>query len=108
MEKGVIKLAGTIQKFIDRSLLNQPPLAHISLLGADHLYDELRVPNIHQWGMGKHLEVTIRLRIEENRLARRKPWTYFERVIQLPFRKQARSEGQERDERGHESKPQGR
>jgi hypothetical protein len=61
MAKGVIKLAGTVQKLIDRSLLNQPPLAQISLVGADHLYDELRIPNIHEWETGKDIEVTIRL-----------------------------------------------
>jgi hypothetical protein len=61
MAKGVIKLAGTVQKLIDRSLLNQPALAEISLLGADHLHDELRVPNIHEWAIGKDIEVTIQL-----------------------------------------------
>lgn len=60
MAKGVIKLAGTVQKLIDRSRLNQPELAQISLVGADHLYDELRIPNVHEWEIGKDIVVTIR------------------------------------------------
>lgn len=60
MAKGVIQLAGTVHKLIDRSLLNQLPLAQIWLVGADALYDEVRIPNIHEWAIGKDVEVTIR------------------------------------------------
>jgi hypothetical protein len=34
----------------------------ISFVGADLLYDELRVPNIHKWEVGKGIEVTLRPR----------------------------------------------
>jgi hypothetical protein len=61
MKQDVITLAGTIKKLIDRSAFKQPQQAQISLVGADYLYDELRVPNIHQWEIGKNIEVTIRL-----------------------------------------------
>ncbi|MGA8233776.1 MAG: hypothetical protein WB795_20035 [Candidatus Acidiferrales bacterium] len=59
---GIITLAGTVKKLIDRSLLHEPQQAQISLVGADFLYDELRVPNIHKWEVGKGIEVTLRPR----------------------------------------------
>jgi len=61
MNPNTITLAGTVNKLIDRSALNQPQQAQISLSGADYLYDELRVPNIHQWEIGKNIEITIRV-----------------------------------------------
>jgi hypothetical protein len=61
MKQATITLFGTIQKLIDRSALQQPQQAHISLAGADYLYDELRIPNTHSWDEGKAVEVTIRL-----------------------------------------------
>jgi hypothetical protein len=62
MTQTIITLAGTVQKLIDRSLLNEPQQAQISLVGADALYDEIRVPNVHKWEVGKGIEVTIRPR----------------------------------------------
>jgi len=62
MTPGVITLAGTVKKPIDRSAVNEPPQAQIFLAGADHLYDELRIPNVHAWEVGKSIEVTIRPR----------------------------------------------
>ena len=62
MAQDTIMLTGSVKKLIDRSLLNQPQQAQISLVGADFLYDELRVPNIHKWEIGRDVEVTIRLR----------------------------------------------
>jgi hypothetical protein len=61
MKQGTITLAGTVQKLIDRSALQQPQQAQISLAGADYLYNELRIPNTHGWDEGKAVEVTIRL-----------------------------------------------
>jgi len=61
MKNTTITLEGTIQKLIDRSALQEPQQAHISLIGADYLYDELRIPNTHGWKEGKAVEVTIRL-----------------------------------------------
>ncbi len=58
--QGTITLAGVVQKLIDRSILNEPQQAQISLSGADHLYDEVRVANVHKWEVGKSVEVTIR------------------------------------------------
>jgi hypothetical protein len=61
MEQVTITLSGTIQRLIDRSALQQPQQAQISLAGADYLYDELRIANTHGWEEGKAVEVTIRL-----------------------------------------------
>ena len=60
MTPDFITLAGTVRKLIDRSLTDEPQQAQIWLVGADHLYDELRVPNVHDWEVGKGIEVTIR------------------------------------------------
>jgi hypothetical protein len=62
MTPELITLMGTVRKVIDRSRTAQQQQAQISLAGADHLYDELRVPNIYGWEVGKDIEVTIRLR----------------------------------------------
>ncbi len=62
MTKDVIKLAGTVNKLIDRTILREPQQVQISLVGADVFYDELRVPNVHNWEVGKDIEVTIRPR----------------------------------------------
>ncbi|HXM92839.1 MAG TPA: hypothetical protein VOA64_01090 [Candidatus Dormibacteraeota bacterium] len=62
MKPHIITLAGTVRKVIDRSVLNEPEQAQISFTGADYLYDELRVPNIHKWEVGKGIQVTIRPR----------------------------------------------
>ncbi len=61
MTQHTITLAGTIQKLIDRSMLKQPPLVQLRFHGADHLYDELRIPNTLGWEAGKTVEVSIRL-----------------------------------------------
>lgn len=55
-----ITLEGTVKKLIDRPLLAEVQQAQIYLVGADHLYDEVRVPNIYKWEVGKRIEVTIR------------------------------------------------
>jgi hypothetical protein len=60
MKQDRIKLTGVVQKLIDRTLLNQPQQAQISLSGADYLYDELRVANEYQWEIGKSVEITIK------------------------------------------------
>jgi hypothetical protein len=60
MTPGVITLSGTVKKLIDRSILDEPQQVQIALIGADHLYDELRIPNFHKWEVGKGIEVTIR------------------------------------------------
>lgn len=60
MTLGVITLAGTVAKLIDRRMTNEPQQAQISLAGADFLYDELRVPNSCNWKVGDGIEVTIR------------------------------------------------
>ena len=61
MTQHTITLAGTIQKLIDRSTLKQPPLVQLRFHGAEHLYDELRIPNTLGWEQGKSVEVTLRL-----------------------------------------------
>jgi hypothetical protein len=61
MAQPTITLSGTIQKLIDRSMVEQPQQVQIGLLGADHLYDELRIPNSLGWNEGGQVEVTIRL-----------------------------------------------
>jgi hypothetical protein len=60
MTKDTITLAGTIRKIVDRSMVNQPQRVQIFLEGADALYNELRIPNVHNWNVGKGIEVTIR------------------------------------------------
>jgi hypothetical protein len=60
MTHGVIKLAGTVAKLIDRKLTREPEQAQISLAGAGFMYDELRVPNSCNWKVGDGIEVTIR------------------------------------------------
>jgi len=62
MTPDFITLAGTVTKLIDRSLTEEQQQAQIFLEGADHLYDELRIPNTHGWELGKDIEVTIRPR----------------------------------------------
>jgi hypothetical protein len=61
MSEANIKLAGTVQRLIDRVVANEPQQAQIRLAGADFLYDELRIPNIHKWEVGTGVEVTIHL-----------------------------------------------
>jgi hypothetical protein len=61
MAQSTITLTGSVKKLIDRSLSHEPEQAQISLVGAAFLYDELRVPNIHKWEIGRNVEVTIRL-----------------------------------------------
>ena len=60
MALGVITLAGTVAKLIDRRMTNESQQAQISLAGADFLYDALRVPNSCNWKVGDGIEVTIR------------------------------------------------
>ncbi len=61
MSEANIKLAGTVQKLIDRVATQEPQQAQIHLSGGDYLYDELRILNIHKWEVGTGIEVTIRL-----------------------------------------------
>jgi hypothetical protein len=61
MTQPTITLTGTIKKLVDRSMTKQPQQVQIGLHGADHLYDELRIPNTLGWEEGKAVEVTIRL-----------------------------------------------
>jgi hypothetical protein len=60
MMNTTITLAGTVKKIVDRSKVQQPQQAQISLQGADFLYDEIRVTNVHNWEVGKGIEVTLR------------------------------------------------
>jgi len=62
MKQDRITLTGIVQKLIDRTLVNQPQQAQISFSGADYLYDELRVANVHQWEVGESVEITIQAR----------------------------------------------
>jgi hypothetical protein len=62
MTEGIIKLTGVVNKLVDRFTVNEPQQAQIFLTGADHLYDEVRVPNVHEWEVGAGVEVTIRQR----------------------------------------------
>jgi hypothetical protein len=68
MKQQAITLVGTVQKLIDRSMSMQPQQVQIRihLHEADHLYDELRIPNILGWEEGKPVEVTIRLLAAES------------------------------------------
>ncbi|HXA75531.1 MAG TPA: hypothetical protein VNV41_00210 [Candidatus Acidoferrales bacterium] len=61
MTQPTITLAGTVQRLIDRSMLKQAQQVQIYLQGADHLYDELRIPNTLGWEEGRAVEVTFRL-----------------------------------------------
>jgi hypothetical protein len=61
MTPATIILDGTIRKLINRSQTKQPQLVQIGLRGADHLYDELRIPNSLGWEEGSRVEVAIRL-----------------------------------------------
>jgi|HubBroStandDraft_6_1064221.scaffolds.fasta_scaffold1024759_2 hypothetical protein len=60
MTLGVITLAGTVAKLIDRRITREPQQAQIRLSGADYMYDELRIPNSCNWKVGDGIEVTIR------------------------------------------------
>ena len=60
MIQGAIMLKGVVKKLTDRSRVNEPQPAKIFLTGADHLYDEVRVPNVYEWEVGAGVEVTIR------------------------------------------------
>jgi hypothetical protein len=62
MTQGIIILAGAVKRLIDRPVAAEQQQAQISLVGADFLYDELRVPNVHKWEIGQGVEVTIRPR----------------------------------------------
>ena len=55
-----ITLTGTVCKLIDRSLTRGIQQAQISLVGADALYDEIRIPNTRNREVGKGIEVIIR------------------------------------------------
>lgn len=65
MTQAEITLKGVVRKLIDRSIVSEPQQAQIFLTGADHLYDEVRIPNVHQWEVGVAVEVTIRSRTED-------------------------------------------
>ena len=60
MTRLAITLAGTVNKLIDRPLTHGVQQAQISLVGADDLYDEIRIPNTQNWEVGNGIEVTIR------------------------------------------------
>jgi hypothetical protein len=60
MTNDSITLAGTVEKLIDRSLIEQPQQAQISFQGAEFLYDEIRILNTHRWEVGERIELTIR------------------------------------------------
>jgi len=60
MEKSTITLVGTVRKLIDRSAVKELEQVQIAFTGADHLYDELRIPNTYGWREGKAVELTIR------------------------------------------------
>jgi hypothetical protein len=62
MKQDRITLTGVVQRLIDRAFLNEPQQAQISLSGADYLYDEVRIANVHQWEIGKSVEITIQAR----------------------------------------------
>ena len=62
MKQDRITLTGVVQKLIDRTLINQPQQVQIYLSDADYLYSELRVANVHQWEVGKSVEITIQAR----------------------------------------------
>jgi hypothetical protein len=51
---------GTVNKLIDRSMVNEPQLAQITIFDADVLYDEIRVPNFCNWKEGEDIELAIR------------------------------------------------
>lgn len=55
-----ITLTGTVRKLIDQSRIGEPEQAQIGLAGAGHLYDEVRVPNVHGWSIGEQIEIVIR------------------------------------------------
>lgn len=44
MKTRTLTLAGPTQKLIGRSALKEPQHAQMSLIGADYLYDQLRIP----------------------------------------------------------------
>jgi len=56
----VITLTGTVRKLIDQSRIGEPEQVQIGLDGASHLYDEVRVPNLHGWSIGDQIEFVIR------------------------------------------------
>jgi hypothetical protein len=56
---GSITLAGTVRKLIDLRSGHGAQQAQIALDGADYLYDEVRVANVHKWPVGNSVEVTI-------------------------------------------------
>jgi hypothetical protein len=60
MTTRTITLAGTVEKLIDRSPIQQPQQAQISLQGAEMLYDEIRILNTPGWQVGNRIELTIR------------------------------------------------
>jgi|HubBroStandDraft_2_1064218.scaffolds.fasta_scaffold3348585_1 hypothetical protein len=60
MTPNTITLRGTVEKLIDRSLIQQPQQAQISFKGAEFLYDEIRILNTQGWEVGKSIELTIR------------------------------------------------
>jgi hypothetical protein len=60
MTRLAITLAGTVSKLIDRALTQEVQQAQISLVGADYLYDEIRIPNTQNWEVGNGIEITIR------------------------------------------------
>jgi hypothetical protein len=59
---GSITLAGTVRKLIDLPSSPGAQQAQIALDGADYLYDEVRVANVHKWPVGNSVEITIKAR----------------------------------------------
>jgi len=55
-----ITLEARVKKVIPHPVTNVPDRAQICFIGADYLYDEIRIPNIHKWKVGKDIEVVIR------------------------------------------------
>lgn len=56
---GSVTIAGTVRELIDLPCGHGPQQVQIALDGADYLYDEVRVANVHKWPVGNSVEVTI-------------------------------------------------
>lgn len=53
---GRITLVGTVRKLIDLPSNHGAQQAQIALDGADYLYDEVSVDNVHKWLVGNNVE----------------------------------------------------
>lgn len=75
-EKSSVSMPGTVEKIIESPIPTEPDKAQIGVVGADHLYREIRIDNtlIDENGeevslkLGADVQVTVKAEVESTSL----------------------------------------